>query len=225
MKANQKQNPEKLKAAENIAQEMWKLLGEKTRHVDQLNDWAQYIMDDWDDPAYEPLTPGRTMEIMRWAVTENEFTVANLRIAKDPGQSLFVRQWENVQIFYESAAAVKKAQERKKWKYGACAKCDEEQAEHSKGGWCWKCNQRSSKISKLVEKALEKSMVAVSEKLWWMLDRQFDTPNAQVIVQGEHLGEKGAGAVSNFAHKALMDDTFATDQLADVLGWGRPEWK
>src|SRR5579863_1728774 len=73
-----------------LVQRMFKLLGSKSRHHDQLEDWMEHAYDRW---LKSGLTWEKFAKIVEWAVTENVFTVQNLRVAKNPGESLFDRQW------------------------------------------------------------------------------------------------------------------------------------
>jgi len=75
-----------------------------------------------------------------WALTENEYTVANLRISRDPGKSLFVNQWEHIQVFYDAAMAVKVAILRKKNK-PICPTCEMAEVMHPMSGLCDECHE------------------------------------------------------------------------------------
>jgi hypothetical protein len=127
MLAEQDQNP--IKDARRVptqaegaalAQRMWKLLGSKTRHADQLDDWMDRAYDCWESSG---LSWEYFWKVVEWALTENEFTVENLRIARNPGQSLFDKQWENITLFYDAAMAKKMAILRKKGK-SVCPDCE-----------------------------------------------------------------------------------------------------
>jgi hypothetical protein len=140
MRANQKQNqpqhPDDA-VARSLAWDLWSWLGEKTRYRDLVEGWIPLIIRakkdselDWD----------RMRKIVRWSALENEFTVANLRVSRDPGKSLFVNQWENVVVFFEADEATQLARARKKWKHGACKGCDMAEANPSNyHGHCDKC--------------------------------------------------------------------------------------
>jgi hypothetical protein len=81
--------------------------------------------------------------IVRFAAKENEWTVTNLRIARDPAVSLR-KQWDNIVLHYEANLAAKKARERKSWKYGACPVCDEVESRY--GNACESCAQKERQV-------------------------------------------------------------------------------
>jgi hypothetical protein len=134
-KQNQRRNPT-LEEGIALTQRMFKLLGSKTRHYDQIESWADSAYDAWEgsDLTWEQFT-----KVVVWALTENEYTVANLRISRDPGKSLFVNQWENVQVFYDAAMAVKVAILRKKNK-PICPTCEMAEVTHPMSGLCDECH-------------------------------------------------------------------------------------
>src|SRR5258707_6009888 len=92
---NQRRKPTEAEALA-LAHRMFKLLGSKSRHHGQLGDWADLAYDAW---SASDLMWEKFCKVANWALTENEYTVANLRIARNPAASLFVNQWENIQIF------------------------------------------------------------------------------------------------------------------------------
>jgi hypothetical protein len=132
---NQRRNPT-LEEGIALTQRMFKLLGSKSRHFDQIESWADSAYDAWEA---SDLTWEKFEKVVVWALTENEYTVANLRIARDPGKSLFVNQWENIQVFYDAAMAVKVAMLRKKNKH-ICPVCEMAEATHPMSGLCDECH-------------------------------------------------------------------------------------
>jgi len=120
-----------------LTNRMFKLLGSKSRHFDQTESWADAAYDAWEA---SDLTWEKFVKVVEWALTENEYTVANLRIAKNPGESLFIRQWENVQIFYDADMAVRAAQLRKKNKH-ICPNCEMAEGTHPSSGLCNECHE------------------------------------------------------------------------------------
>jgi hypothetical protein len=118
-----------------LAKRMFKLLGSKTRHLDQIAGWADLAFDAWEGSE---LTWEKFVKVVVWALTENEFTVENLRISREPGRSLFLNQWENIQIFYDAAEAKKVAILRKKGKT-ICPVCEMAEAK-SREGLCDDCH-------------------------------------------------------------------------------------
>lgn len=120
-----------------LANRMWKLLGSKTRHYDQRDEWSELAYDAWNATD---LTWERFTKIAEWALVENEYTVENLRISRTPGRSLFVTQWENIQVFYDAAMAKKAAVLRKKGKH-ICPDCEMAEVSQREGmeGRCEDC--------------------------------------------------------------------------------------
>lgn len=90
--------------------------------------------------------------IVRFAVKENEWTVDNLRIARDPAVSLR-KQWEAICLRYDANIAVKRARERKSWKHGACPTCDE--VESNYGNPCDECAKQE--------------LLKIIDRLWFLL--------------------------------------------------------
>ena len=167
MLAEQDQNP--IKDARRVpsqaegaalAHRMWKLLGSKTRHADQLDDWMDRAYDCWESSG---LSWEYFCKVVEWALIENEFTVENLRIARNPGQSLFDKLWENVALFYDAAMAKKMAILRKKGK-PVCPDCEMAEGfptnEYSRCNECQaKWNAEFKRIRAMVVELSEKKLV------------------------------------------------------------------
>jgi hypothetical protein len=82
----------------------------------------------------------RMTRIANWAALENEYTVENLRLSRDPGKSCFLNQWENIVLRFEAWEAAELARARKKWKNGACKRCDMAEAKPSNyHSYCDQC--------------------------------------------------------------------------------------
>jgi hypothetical protein len=157
----QKQNRRRYPTEEEglaLAQRMFKLLGGKSRHFDQIDDWAGLAFDAWEA---SDLTWEKFVKVVEWALTENEYTVANLRISRDPGKSLFVNQWENVQIFYDAAMAVKVAVLRKKGK-PICLVCEMAEGWRVYDGMCEECRAEWKKeyqrLSEILDALVERKL-------------------------------------------------------------------
>ena len=133
----------------DLAQRMWKLLGSKTRHADQSDDWMDRMFDCWEASG---LSWESFSKVVVWALTENEFTVENLRIARNPGASLFGKQWENVTLFYDAAMAKKMAILRKKGK-PVCPDCEmAEGIPNNEYSRCDECDKKWKDEYKRVER-------------------------------------------------------------------------
>lgn len=217
MKAKQQQNQNQRDARE-IAGEMYRLLGSKARHHDQIDDWSDSIMTMWND--HPEMDAEAIMKIMKWSVQDNDYTVANLRVSRDPGRSLFINQWENVVLFHDAAMAAEKARERKRWKKGACGRCDEHEAKYNRGGWCAECYQLSDHISPLLEKAQAKGMLVLDSNLWYLMDRNHTDDGVKVILCAPHDGN--TRDVHSYAHTALMDAPDAVATLEAALAGETP---
>jgi len=150
-----------------LAKEMWEKLGSKTRWKDDVAKWAEPLLDRWEATGMDYDT---FRAIILWAVLENEYTVENLRVSRNPAESLFIRQWDNVEMFYEAAQAKKQARLRKTWKYGACTRCDQHPALHGVGGYCTHCLRISDHARVLAEAVMNANMVRlVKDELRWVL--------------------------------------------------------
>lgn len=222
MKAKQSQNQRRSPSQDEglaLAHRMWEALGSKSRHFDQIGDWADLAFDAWESSglAWEEFT-----KVVMWAITENEYTVANLRVARYPGKSLLVNQWENVQVFYDADMAVRTARERKKWKYGACSRCDKNEAEARKGGWCRECNRLSDKVNRLVQTALKRQWIRYSGETgeWWLLDSDKEEGASQITQGTYNLASKHPVSllIADDAAERLMVDPGAVEYLESVLG-------
>lgn len=182
MRANQKQNqphhPDH-DVALSLAWELWTWLGEKTRYRDLVEGWIPLILRAKDEQALEW---DRMRTIVRWAALENEYTVENLRLSRDPGKSLFKNQWENVVLRFEAWEAAELARARKKWKNGACPRCDKRERNlRSHHGWCNDCEEHwrgtTGQVIEMLEKLAKVGMVRKSE-------RNGDAPPRYFIRQG-----------------------------------------
>lgn len=181
MRANQKQNqphhPDH-DVALALAWELWTWLGEKTRYRDLVEGWMPLMLRSKDEQGLEW---DRMRTIVRWAALENEYTVENLRLSRDPGQSLFKNQWENVVLRFEAWEAAELARARKKWKNGACPRCDKRERNlRSYHGWCNDCEElwrgTTGRVIEMLEKLSEVGMVRKSE-------RNGDAPPRYFILQ------------------------------------------
>jgi hypothetical protein len=164
-----------------LAVKMWELLGSKTRYADQIGKWMGYMGRCWRASEF---TWEEFEKIVIWAVKENEFTVRNLLTARNPGESLFERQWDNVSIFYEADMAGRKIQERKSWTYGACFVCDERPAPQ-RGRSCRVCEHRWAEADAYVDEAGKRNMVWVNKeyKHWWLHEGDNNSP---LIAEGDY---------------------------------------
>lgn len=203
MRAKQEQNqdqpqPPDHTEALSLARELWSWLGEKTRYRDLVEGWIPLITRareeaglDWD----------RMRTVVRWAALENEYTVTNLRVSRDPGRSLFVSQWGNVVVFFEADEAAQLARARKKWKNGACRGCDMAEAKlHNHNSLCDKCDEKRQQSSDHVRGMLEslaqrglvrkKAHTAEQEAQWFILAKpapeKDSMDGAEIAVQGVH---------------------------------------
>jgi hypothetical protein len=111
---------------------------QKTRYHDLVEGWIRHILHAKEEAG---LNWDRMRTVVRWAALENEYTVTNLRVSRDPGRSLFVSQWENVVVFFEADEAAQLARARKKWKNGACKQCDLAEANlNNINSYCNQCD-------------------------------------------------------------------------------------
>lgn len=207
--------------AHRLAVEMWEKLGSKTRWQDDVDQWAELLLERWEATAMDY---DAFRAIIVWAVLENEYTVENLRVSKNPAESLFIRQWDNVELFYEAATAKKQARERKKWKYGACGRCDSQPAVHGVGGNCMACDRKWLKANRLAEAAMKGGMVRlVKSELRWNLYSADPTTAPGTWVVGSGTYEEGNDDFGEYywvleaIQQALIADKDFMDELERVF--------
>jgi hypothetical protein len=184
-----------------LVQKMWKLLGSKTRHVDQLEDWMDKAWGCWQASEF---TWDEFQKIVLWALTENKHTVENLRLARDPGSSLFERQWEMVTLHYDAAMAGKRVMERRSWRYGACRWCDERESTSTNGG-CRQCVELYNfHVSPVVVAAREQKLIArhrdPNTKQWFVYEA---SDGKSLIATGVYEND-GVYAISNTIMDIMM---------------------
>lgn len=163
-----------------------RLAGYLFKALDQREKYRPLVLSSW-VKEFESLLQETGLDfdsllaIVRFAVKENEWTVTNLRVARDPAVSLR-KQWDNIVLHYDAHLAAKRARERKSWKYGACPVCDE--AESNYGNACDAC----------AKQALLKTI----DKLWFLLT-EYD-----LIREGKQSDGKPAWFIGRKPDEALM---------------------
>jgi hypothetical protein len=180
-------------AAEVLAWEFWTWLGSKTRNRDLVPSWIPVILaaKQKADLAWDHMA-----RIAKWAALENEYTVENLRLSRDPGKSCFLNQWENIVLRFEAWEAAELARARKKWKNGACKQCDMAEAKpNNYHGYCDQCEtewqhsagQVMEMIQRLHERGMVRRMAANSnnESEWFLLSEPVES--GEKLSDIEHL--------------------------------------
>lgn len=198
--------------AGELAWHMWKLLGEKSKWQDDVDPlWSPTLLDRWEQTG---LDYDDFRRIVVWALTENEFTAKNLRLARNPAKSLFNNQWDNVELFWDADMAGRKARERRSWLYGPCPRCDEKPAK-GKQSDCTDCQLLAMKVDRLLKSAQNRMLVHTYSRegeKWCMVVEEplSQNPNASAILQTKVKWDD--------VLDSLSDKLFEVEN-ADKLAW------
>ncbi len=179
-------------AAGVLARELWTWLGSKTRNTGLVESWIPMLVA---AKAEADVDWSRMREIVRWSALVNEYTVENLRLARDPGKSLLVNQWENVVLRFEAWEAAELARARKKWKNGPCPGCNMAEAKPlNRSGYCDRCKEawrrRSSRVEQMLFGLESAGIVKRVGQQWFVLYEPIapgvPISEASIAIRGEH---------------------------------------
>lgn len=204
-----------------MATRLWKLLGSKTKWRDDVPEWVEILGERWMESG---LSRDDFEAVMTWALTENEYTARNLRLAKNPARSLFVNQWDNILLFMDADMAGRKARARRGWKHGACCRCGDEPAESRPGDWCKKCAKTSERLGDQIAAAVKKGLFRHNKESGeWSLWSGVIGTEAHVISSGVYSLREAdissvATAIRMSAHSMMLLDNAAIESLNEILG-------